>query len=112
MVHHPSTGILYLLPWLRRRWKKPGDLVRDRDVQLVCDRPSIEMILINQFDNEYHDFLPDYLELDHLKTNSKFVDSPVLVITGHIFSKRKKNRLQSSGIYSNKMLEILHEYDI
>ncbi|KAB2046814.1 hypothetical protein ES319_A13G001600v1 [Gossypium barbadense] len=70
--------------------------IKDRDVHLVCDHQSIEdIILINQFD----DFQLDYLDLDHLKTNSKFADSPVLIITGHIFSKRTKKWLQSSSIY-------------
>ncbi|KAG4164239.1 hypothetical protein ERO13_A13G002200v2 [Gossypium hirsutum] len=70
--------------------------IKDRDVHLVCDHQSIEdIILINQFD----DFQLDYLDLDHPKTNSKFADSPVLIITGHIFSRRTKKWLQSSSIY-------------
>ncbi|OMO77905.1 Glycoside hydrolase, family 31 [Corchorus capsularis] len=64
-------------------------LVKDRHVHLVCDHQTIEDIsLINRFDD--CDFLP-----------SDPGGFPVLVITGHIFSKRKKKRLQNSGIYKD-----------
>ncbi|GMJ12170.1 hypothetical protein HRI_004886200 [Hibiscus trionum] len=65
--------------------------VKDGHIQLVCDHQSIEdIVLINQFDDEHRVFLPDYLDLDHLERNPKFADSPVLIITGHIFSKSKR----------------------
>ncbi|KAL4324666.1 hypothetical protein GQ457_11G007010 [Hibiscus cannabinus] len=70
--------------------------IKDGYIQLVCDHQSIEdIVLIDRFDDENRVFLPDYLDLDHLERNPKFADSPVLIITGHIFSKRKKEGLRS-----------------
>ncbi|XP_039028333.1 sulfoquinovosidase-like [Hibiscus syriacus] len=64
--------------------------IKSRYIQLVCHHQSIEdIIFINRFFDEHHGFLPDYLDLDHLERNPKFADCPVLVITGHIFSRRK-----------------------
>lgn len=81
-------------------------VVKDRDVHLVCQHQTLDdIILINPFDDKDNDFLPDHLELDRLKIDSKIADPPVLVITGHIFSKRKKKRLQSSGIYKDIKFE-------
>ncbi|XP_007028357.2 PREDICTED: sulfoquinovosidase [Theobroma cacao] len=81
-------------------------VVKDRDVHLVCQHQTLDdIILINPFDDKDNDFLPDHLELDRLKTDSKIADPPVLVITGHIFSERKKKRLQSSGIYKDIKFE-------
>ncbi|KAK8541975.1 hypothetical protein V6N13_137453 [Hibiscus sabdariffa] len=70
--------------------------IKDGYIQLVCDHQSIEdIVLINRFDDEHRIFLPDFLDLDHLERNPKFADSPVLIITGHIFSKRKREGLRS-----------------
>lgn len=83
---------------------------KDRDVHSVCDHQTIEDIrVINQIDSLFYDKDLDsssgHLGLDQ-KTDLKDTQFPALLVTGWIFSNKKKRRLQSCGIYKNKQFSI------
>ncbi|GLT40827.1 hypothetical protein SLA2020_149320 [Shorea laevis] len=84
--------------------------VKDGDVHFVCDHQTVEDVrVINESDDfldaEGHDFLSGYLGLD-LRKELESAEFPVLLITGSIFSKRKKKeRVHNSGIYKDITFE-------
>ncbi|KDP29251.1 hypothetical protein JCGZ_16640 [Jatropha curcas] len=67
--------------------------IEDGDVHFVCDHQTIEDIRVT---NEL-----DYNQASDLDSTEDLKDTqlPVLLITGKIFSKRKKKMIQQSGIY-------------
>lgn len=85
-------------------------VVKDGHVHLVCNHQSIQDIrVINQFDDfsegENHVFPSGYFPKNH-KVDMKGTQFPLLLITGWIFSRNKKNkRFQKSGLDENIPLE-------
>lgn len=81
-------------------------VIRDRDVDFVCNHQIIEEIkVINQSDYETdskaHDF-PSGFEGKHQKTETQQTQFPVLLITGRIFGvNARKKKIQSFGMYSD-----------
>lgn len=87
-------------------------VIKDRNVHLVCDHQKIEDIrVISEDDHHFkeandHDLLSGYLSFDQ-KNELKETKSPLLLITGWLLSKRRKKRLQESGIYKDVQLETM-----
>lgn len=84
-------------------------VVKDGDVHLVCNHQTIQAIeVINQLDEylvaDNHDSPSGYyFQKDH-KDDLKGTQFPTLLITGWIFSTKKKNkRSQKSGILENNI---------
>ncbi|KAA8517967.1 hypothetical protein F0562_015441 [Nyssa sinensis] len=78
---------------------------RDIDVHLVCNHQTVEEIrVINQSDyiseGHDHEFPSGCVGFDH-KTELKDTQFPVLLITGWIFSAKKKKRILNTGIHDN-----------
>ncbi|CAK9184055.1 unnamed protein product [Ilex paraguariensis] len=83
-------------------------VIKDRDVHLVCHHQTIEEIkVINQHDYSEEakdlDFLSLYMGLDQ-KTEPKCTQFPALLITGKIFSVKKKKKVQISSSNDNSPL--------
>lgn len=79
-------------------------VVKNREVQLVCDHQTIEdMRVIDHFDRFLDATDPDFplgcVGFDHIDVKKK--DFPVLIISGRIFSKKKKQHQDSTS--SKKM---------
>ncbi|XAR69576.1 Alpha-glucosidase [Bertholletia excelsa] len=77
--------------------------IRDAEVHLVCNQQTIDDIrVIKQFDNNIepkdHGFSSGFVGLDH-NTELKDAEFPALIITGRVFSvKRKKKKIQTYEI--------------
>jgi hypothetical protein len=85
-------------------------VVKDRDVRLVCNNQTIEEIrVINQSNHSLEAKDEDspfrYLGFDQ-KKDSNGAQSPILLITGSIFStKKKKKQFQKAGNYADTKFE-------
>lgn len=84
--------------------------IKDRNVYLVCDHQTIEDIRVisepdHHFDQENdHDLSSGNMSFAQ-KNDWKDTQFPALVITGWLFSNRRKKRHQESGIYKDIQFE-------
>lgn len=83
-------------------------VIKDKNIQLVCDCQTVEDIrMINEFDDSFYDKDEDLSTGVDQKMEFNGIEYPALLITGRVYSFKKKKKM----IPSNKIQENLHLLD-